>query len=93
MALQEGWEAQIRGRSGLALKHGLQVAFGTIDSDYRGEVGVIVYNVGDRITLRPGDRIAQMVFARVPRVRLLEVPELTGTTNRGVGGFGSTGQS
>ena len=93
MALQEGWEAHIRGRSGLALKHGLQVAFGTIDSDYRGEVGVIIYNVGDRITLRPGDRIAQMVFARVPRVRLLQVPELTGTTNRGVGGFGSTGQS
>lgn len=93
MSLSEGWEAQIRGRSGLALKHGLQVAFGTIDSDYRGEVGVIVYNVGDRITLRPGDRIAQMVFARVPRVRLLEVAELTSTTNRGAGGFGSTGQS
>ena len=93
MALSPGWEAQIRGRSGLALRNGLLVAFGTIDSDYRGEVGVIVANVGDRITLRPGDRIAQMVFARVPRVRLLEVPELTGTTNRGAGGFGSTGQS
>jgi dUTP pyrophosphatase len=92
MSLSEGWEAQIRGRSGLALRHGLQVSFGTIDSDYRGEVGVILYNVGDRITIKPGDRIAQMVFARVPRVRLLEVIELTGTTNRGSDGFGSTGR-
>jgi dUTP pyrophosphatase len=92
MALSEGWEAQIRGRSGLALRNGLLVAFGTIDSDYRGEVGVIVANVGDRITLKPGDRVAQMVFSRVPSVRLMLAHDL-GTTARGDGGFGSTGQS
>ena len=90
MALQPGWEAQIRGRSGLALRSGLLVAFGTIDSDYRGEVGVIVVNVGDRITLRPGERVAQMVFARVPSVRLMLADTLNDTT-RGDGGFGSTG--
>jgi dUTP pyrophosphatase len=92
MALSPGWEAQIRGRSGLALRNGLLVAFGTIDSDYRGEVGVIVANVGDRITLKPGDRVAQMVFAQVPSVRLMLAHDL-GTTARGDGGFGSTGQS
>ena len=92
MALSPGWEAQIRGRSGLALRNGLLVAFGTIDSDYRGEVGIIVANVGDRITLKPGDRVAQMVFARVPSVRLMLAHDL-GTTARGDGGFGSTGQS
>jgi dUTP pyrophosphatase len=91
MALHQGWEAHIRGRSGLALKHGLQVAFGTIDADYRGEVGVILYNLGERISLRPGDRIAQLVFARVPMVQLIQVEHL-GDTTRGDGGFGSTGR-
>jgi dUTP pyrophosphatase len=93
IALPDGWEAQIRPRSGLALKHGISLVNspGTIDPDYRGEIGVIIINHGDQpFTINPGDRIAQMVFARFLRAELVEVAEL-GETARGEGGFGHTG--
>jgi dUTP pyrophosphatase len=88
-----GFEAQVRPRSGLALKHGVTVlnAPGTIDSDYRGEVGVILINHGEApFGVRRGDRIAQMVIAPAPQARLIEVSELSATP-RDAGGFGSTG--
>jgi dUTP pyrophosphatase len=90
-----GFEAQVRPRSGLALRHGLVVpnSPGTIDSDYRGEVGVILLNLGgEPVTLRRGDRIAQLVFAPVARVVWEEVPALASSA-RGAGGFGSSGSS
>lgn len=93
IAVPAGYEAQLRARSGLALRHGLLLpnAPGTIDSDYRGEVKVIVLNAGDApVTIRRGDRIAQMVFAAVEKVALEERSELP-TTERGEGGFGHTG--
>jgi len=93
VSIPPGYEAQIRPRSGLALKHGITVvnAPGTIDSDYRGEVGVIVGNVGSRpFTVKRGMRIAQMVFQKVVRATLVEVDDLDGT-ERGAGGFGHTG--
>lgn len=93
LAIPEGWEVQIRPRSGLALREGLTLlnSPGTIDSDYRGEVGVIVVNHGDRpLTIEHGMRIAQMVLAPVARMALTEAPELA-ATGRGAGGFGSTG--
>lgn len=97
MAIPEGFEAQIRPRSGLALKHGVTVlnAPGTIDSDYRGEVGVILINLGSEpFTIRRGERIAQMIFALVAHAQdgLVEVKTLD-ETERGDGGFGSTGTS
>ena len=91
--IPHGYEMQIRPRSGLALKHGVTMvnAPGTIDSDYRGEVGVILINLGKTdFTLRHGERIAQMVLAPVTRCEWIEVDELN-ETGRGVGGFGSTG--
>jgi dUTP pyrophosphatase len=94
IALPEGYEAQIRPRSGLALKHGIALvnAPGTIDPDYRGEIGVIVINHGSEPhTIRNGDRIAQMVFAPFARAVLEEVGQLDGTA-RGDGGFGHTGR-
>lgn len=93
IALPAGFEAQVRPRSGLALKQGVTVlnAPGTIDADYRGEVGVILINLGDRpVTIRRGDRIAQMVVAEVATARVELVTELPETA-RGSGGFGSTG--
>ncbi|WP_339947000.1 dUTP diphosphatase [uncultured Albimonas sp.] len=93
IALPEGFEAQVRPRSGLALKKGLTVANapGTVDSDYRGEVGVILVNLGDApVEIAHGDRIAQMVIAPVTRGRWREVGSLDETA-RGAGGFGSTG--
>ena len=93
LALPPGFEAQIRPRSGLALKHGVTLVNspGTIDSDYRGEVQLAVVNLGrDPATIRHGDRIAQMVVQPVPRVRLEEVDELPAST-RDAGGFGHTG--
>ena len=93
LAIAPGWEAQIRPRSGLALRHGITTlnSPGTIDSDYRGPVGVILINLGDRdVTIRHGDRIAQMVVAPAPQARFLAVDQMTGTA-RGRGGFGSTG--
>lgn len=93
IALPGGFEAQVRPRSGLALKHGVTVlnAPGTVDADYRGEVGVILINLGDApFVIQRGDRIAQLVVAAVSRAawRLAEDLE---TTTRGAGGFGSTG--
>jgi dUTP pyrophosphatase len=94
VAIPAGWEGQVRPRSGLALKLGLGVANGpgTIDSDYRGEVGVILVNWGqERVRLSRGERIAQLVVAPVTRGSLVEVAELPGS-GRGGGGFGSTGR-
>jgi dUTP pyrophosphatase len=91
--LPEGYEAQIRPRSGLALKQGLTCLNtpGTIDADYRGEVGVLLINLSkDRVVLKRGDRIAQMVIAPTVQATLVEVEVLSDTT-RGAGGFGSTG--
>jgi len=93
MAIPDGFEAQIRPRSGLALKHGISIANapGTIDSDYRGEIAVIIINLGSApFTIARGMRIAQMVIAPVTRGQFTEVDELDGS-DRGVGGFGSTG--
>ena len=93
IALPEGFEAQIRPRSGLALKHGISIpnSPGTIDADYRGEIGVILINLGeDDYTILPGAKIAQMVVARYIRVHWMLVDELS-DTDRGTGGFGSTG--
>ncbi len=94
VALPSGHEAQIRPRSGLALKHGLAVlnSPGTIDEDYRGEVGVLLINHGtEPVTIRRGERIAQMVVAPVTRVRVVERERLD-DSQRGAGGFGSTGR-
>ncbi len=94
MALEPGWEAQVRPRSGLALKHGITCLNtpGTIDSDYRGEVGVILVNLGQEpFVIRRGERIAQMVIAPVAQVTVNEVDTLD-ETERGAGGFGSTGR-
>ena len=93
MAIPQGYEGQIRSRSGLALENGLAVlnSPGTVDSDYRGHVGVILVNLGEReFTVGHGDRIAQLVIAPVVGVRFLEV-EIMEETERGAGGFGSTG--
>lgn len=93
LAIAPGYEIQVRPRSGLALKHGVTVANapGTIDSDYRGEVRVILVNLGDAaFDIRRGDRIAQLVLAPVVRASWLAVSELD-ETQRGEGGFGSTG--
>ena len=93
ISLPEGYEAQIRPRSGLALKHGLAFvnAPGTIDADYRGEIGVIAINLGKKpLTIKRGERIAQMVIQKVSRAIVEEVDELD-TTQRGEGGFGHSG--
>ncbi len=92
--LPVGFEAQIRPRSGLALKHDLMLTNspGTIDAGYRGEVGVIMYNGGtEEFPIQRGDRIAQMVIAKLPEVSLVKAESLS-ETNRGTGGFGSTGK-
>jgi dUTP pyrophosphatase len=92
IALPPGFEAQVRPRSGLALKKGITIinAPGTIDADYRGEVGLAVINLGpETVTIKRGDRIAQMVVSKVWQARLELVEEL-GNTQRGAGGFGST---
>ncbi len=89
-----GYEAQVRPRSGLALKHGITVlnSPGTIDADYRGEVGVILINLSDAaFTVNDGDRIAQMVIARHEKAEMIEAEEIS-TTNRGAGGFGHSGK-
>ena len=94
MELPEGFEAQIRPRSGLAAKHGLSVlnSPGTIDADYRGEIKVILVNLSNEpFTVNPGERIAQMVVARHEKVEWQQVDELE-ETQRGAGGFGSTGK-
>ena len=93
MMLPPGWEAQVRPRSGLALKHGITVLNtpGTIDAGYRGEVGVILANLGDSpFAVRKGDRIAQVVVAPVTTAAIEET-DVVDDTDRGGGGFGSTG--
>ncbi len=93
LEIPPGWEGQVRPRSGLAIRNGLTLvnAPGTIDSDYRGEVKVLLVNLGDEaVTLSRGDRIAQVVFAPVAEVRLAPVHRV-GETDRGDGGFGSSG--
>jgi dUTP pyrophosphatase len=93
LEIPPGWEGQVRPRSGLALRHGIGVvnAPGTIDSDYRGEVGVILINLGaDPYILKRGDRIAQLVISRVETVEWEEADSLE-ESGRGDGGFGSTG--
>lgn len=92
--LPEGYEAQIRPRSGLALKKGISVlnSPGTIDSDYRGEIGVILVNLSNtHVVIEDGERIAQMVIAKHEKAEWLESKELV-QTERGEGGFGSTGK-
>lgn len=93
IALPEGYEAQVRPRSGLALKHGITVlnSPGTIDSDYRGEIGVLLINLSDTpFVINAGERIAQMVVSRHEQAELIEVEELD-DTERGAGGYGHTG--
>ena len=95
MAIPEGYEGQVRPKSGLALKHGITVLNtpGTVDAPYRGEVGVILINLDTKTPyeIKKGEKVAQMVFARVEHAALSEAKELTATT-RGEGGFGSTGK-
>lgn len=93
LAVPPGWEVQVRPRSGLALRHGVTVvnAPGTVDSDYRGEVKVLLVNLGaEPFVVRRGDRVAQLVVAPVVQAEVLEVEELP-PTERGAGGFGHTG--
>jgi len=93
IAIPEGFEIQIRPRSGLAAKHSITVLNtpGTIDSDYRGEIKVILINLGvEDYTIKNGERIAQMILCPVSKIEFEEVSDLT-TTKRGQGGFGSTG--
>ena len=93
LEIPDGYEGQVRPRSGLALKYGLSIvnAPGTIDADYRGEVGVILINLGRKpVIIKPGDRVAQLVISPVASVKLVERTTLK-KTKRGRGGFGHTG--
>jgi len=93
LEIPEGYEAQVRPRSGLAIKSGITVlnSPGTIDSDYRGQLEVILINLGEQVvTIKNGDRIAQLVISPVVRAQILEVQALS-LSKRGSGGFGSTG--
>lgn len=94
IALPEGYEAQVRARSGLAIKHGICLAngVGTVDADFRGEIGVLLINLGSEpFVVEPGMRIAQMVISRYERIEWNIVDELP-MSDRGTGGFGSTGR-
>lgn len=94
LEIPENYEAQVRPRSGLAIKHGITVlnSPGTIDADYRGEVGVILINLSQSdFIIEDGDRVAQLVFSKVKQAKWIVVEELT-ETERGEGGFGSTGK-
>jgi dUTP pyrophosphatase len=94
MEIPPGFEGQVRPRSGLALRHGIALVNspGTIDADYRGEIGVILINLGtEPFSLENGERVAQMVFARCERADFIEVDDLS-ETGRGAGGFGHTGR-
>ena len=91
--LPDGYEFQIRPKSGMAMKYGITVLNtpGTIDANYRGEIGVILHNASDRdYAISPGDKVAQMVLQKVPKIEWIEVEELS-KTNRGDGGYGHTG--
>lgn len=95
IALPEGYEAQVRGRSGLNWNHGIVVPTGTIDADYRGDIGVVMYNLSKvPFTINPGDRIAQLVVCPVVQADWVRVqdPGQLGGTERGENGFGSTGR-
>jgi len=95
VAIPEGYEGQVRPRSGLALKHGIGMlnAPGTIDADYRGEIGVILFNFSDApFRVQRGDRIAQLVLAKIEKAQFVKVDALA-DTQRGAGGFGHTGVS
>ncbi|PKR82188.1 dUTP diphosphatase [Brumimicrobium salinarum] len=94
LEIPEGYEAQVRPRSGLAIKHGITVlnSPGTIDADYRGEIGVILVNLSQEpFVIEDGDRIAQLVFSKVEQAEF-ELTEKLSETDRGAGGFGSTGK-
>jgi len=92
LELPPGWEAQVRGRSGLATR-GIFAHLGTIDSGYRGEIAVILLNIGGKgWVVKAGDRIGQLVFSKVPETELVRVDEL-GDSDRGSAGFGSTGRA
>lgn len=94
IAIPEGYEVQVRPRSGLAIKHGITMlnSPGTIDSDYRGEIKVIAVNLSNETyTIEPNERIAQLVLNKVEQIEFVEVDELD-ATNRGEGGFGHTGK-
>ena len=94
IAIAEGYEVQVRPRSGLAIKHGITMlnSPGTIDSDYRGEIKVIAVNLSNETyTIEPNERIAQLVLNKVEQIEFVEVDELD-ATNRGEGGFGHTGK-
>lgn len=94
LEIPEGYEAQVRPRSGLAIKKGISLVNspGTIDADYRGEIGVILINMSqDDFTITQGDRIAQLVFAKCEQANWIEAEQLN-ETERGAGGFGSTGE-
>jgi len=93
MEIPVGYEAQVRARSGLAIKHGISLAngIGTIDSDYRGEIKVILINLSkENFEINPGDRIAQVVFQKIEKAKLIKVEGIN-KTERGTGGFGHTG--
>ena len=91
VALMDGYEAQVRGRSGLNRDHGIVVPVGTVDADYRGEIGVMVYNMSrEPYEIKPGDRIAQLVVSPCVRAKWEEVESLNATGRNG--GFGSTGK-
>lgn len=95
ISLEKGYEAQIRARSGLALKHGISMAngIGTIDSDYRGEISVLLINLSHKpYTVNPGDRVAQMVINKYEMIEFVEVDSLD-ETDRDSGGFGHTGKN
>lgn len=90
--LPDGYEAQVRGRSGLLRDHGIVVPTGTVDADYRGEIGVTLINLGDEdYVVRPGERIAQLVIAKVRQAKWKKVDVLDPSA-RGTGGFGHTGR-
>ena len=90
--LPEGYEAQVRSRSGLNKKHGIVCITGTIDSDYRGDIGIVLYNLSrEAYTINPGDRVAQLVICPVIQADWQQVDNLD-KTDRGEGGFGSTGK-
>lgn len=93
VSIPSGYEGQVRPRSGLALKHGITLAnaIGTIDSDYRGEIKVILINLSNEdFIIKRGDRIAQLVFTKYEKIKFVEVDSLN-STDRGIGGFGHTG--
>ncbi|MCB9262293.1 MAG: dUTP diphosphatase [Flavobacteriales bacterium] len=95
MELPQGFEAQIRPRSGLALKHGITVlnSPGTIDADYRGEIKVLLINLGENdFELKKGERIAQMIVSKYKKIKLKETNQIS-ETSRGAGGYGSTGKN